>query len=236
LLKNGLDNIWQVVQISPSIILWNASFINSNTGYVSCSLGGFKIFKTTNSGSNWDLYASHDSLATLDLDYISNSNFAFATAQHEVRVSTNSGINWCYVAHYLPADSVYLSQIDVIDTNSVWLAADRGYIFKYDVNYMGPVIGVNQLSSEIPDRFTLYQNYPNPFNPVTKIKFDIPKSGDISFRVYDVLGKIVYSINEYKDAGSYEIIFSGNDIASGIYYYSIEANGSSDVRKMVLLK
>ena len=236
MLKNGLENVWQAVQVSPSIILWNASFININTGYVSCSSGGFKIFKTTNSGLNWDLFASHDNWATIDFDYIPNTNFAFATSQQEVRVSTNSGLNWCYVAHYLPADSVYLSQIDAIDTNSVWLAADRGYIFKYDVNYMGPVIGVNQLSSEIPDRFTLHQNYPNPFNPVTKIKFDIPKPGNISFRVCDVLGKIVYSINEYKDAGSYEIIFNGNDIASGIYYYSIEADGSKDVKKMVLLK
>lgn len=236
MLKNGLDNVWQVVQISPSIILWNASFINSNTGYVSCNSSGFKLFKTTNSGLNWDLFASHDDLATLDLDYIPNTNFAFATAQQEIRVSTNSGLNWGYIAHYLPADSVYLSQVDAIDTNSVWLAADRGYLFKYDVNYMSPVIGINNINTEIPDKFTLYQNYPNPFNPETLIKFDVPKSGNISFKVYDALGRVIHSLNESKEAGSYEITFKGKDLASGVYYYSIEIDGFKDVKKMVLLK
>jgi len=236
MLKGGLDNIWQIVQVAPSIMLWNASFINSNTGYLSCYSTAFEIFKTTNAGLNWNSFATHDNLATMDLDYIPNTNFAFVTAQHEVRVSTNSGLNWCYTAQYLPADSVYLTQIDAGDTNSVWLAGDRGYLFRYDVNYMSPFIGINNISTEVPLKFVLYQNYPNPFNPVTKIRFDVPISGDIIFTVYDVLGKLIYSLNENKSSGTYEITFDGNDLASGIYYYSLNAAGTTKVKKMILLK
>jgi len=101
---------------------------------------------------------------------------------------------------------------------------------------MSPFIGINNISTEVPLKFVLYQNYPNPFNPVTKIRFDVPVSGNIIFNVYDVLGKVIYSLNENKSSGTYEITFDGNDLASGIYYYSLNAAGVTDVKKMILLK
>jgi hypothetical protein len=232
MLKGGLDNVWEIVQIAPSIFLWNVSFINSNTGYVSGDLTSFEIFKTTNAGLNWNSFATHDYLASLDMDYIPNTNFAFVTAQQEVRVSTNSGINWSYTTQYLPADSVYLSQIDAGDTNTVWLAGNKGRLFKYDVNY----IGINSISTEVPSKFVLYQNYPNPFNPVTRIRFDLPNSGNVMFTVYDILGKEIFVLNETKDPGMYELTFNGEKLSSGIYYYKLQFDNNSEVRKMVLLK
>ncbi len=102
-----------------------------------------------------------------------------------------------------------------------------------------------------PRQYKLHQNYPNPFNPVTSIKYDIPLLRGVdaeggrgvffTIKIYDLLGKEVFSLNEYKQAGSYEVKFDGSNLASGMYFYSIKAETSqrdafTDTKKMVLLK
>lgn len=88
----------------------------------------------------------------------------------------------------------------------------------------------------IPKRFALHQNYPNPFNPVTKIKYDIPKDEMITFKVFDILGREVFSMSEFRKAGSYETVFDGSLLASGVYFYSLDANEFKQTKKMLLLK
>ena len=88
----------------------------------------------------------------------------------------------------------------------------------------------------LPRSFKLYQNYPNPFNPTTSIKYDMPKDGFVGIKVYDILGKEVFNLNEFKKAGSYEVNFDGSNFASGMYFYSVEAGSFKDTKKMVLLK
>lgn len=97
-------------------------------------------------------------------------------------------------------------------------------------------IGISSISSEIPGRFILHQNYPNPFNPVTKIKFELPKSSVFELNVYDILGRKVYSAYYNKPAGTYEIDFDGSGFASGIYFYSVKAGEYYDTKKMIILK
>jgi len=97
--------------------------------------------------------------------------------------------------------------------------------------------GVTQISSEVPENFLLKQNYPNPFNPTTKINYELRTAGFVSLRVYDVMGKEVSElVNENQKAGSYEVIFNGANLPSGIYYYKIETNGFTEVKKMSLVK
>ncbi|HLG31885.1 MAG TPA: T9SS type A sorting domain-containing protein [Ignavibacteriaceae bacterium] len=83
----------------------------------------------------------------------------------------------------------------------------------------------------------LYQNFPNPFNPSTNIKFEIPKSSLVNVRVYDVLGReVITLVNEEKSTGSYEVVFDGNDLKSGIYIYKLQAGNYFESKKMILLK
>ncbi|MBN1634588.1 MAG: T9SS type A sorting domain-containing protein [Ignavibacteria bacterium] len=89
----------------------------------------------------------------------------------------------------------------------------------------------------IPAKYDLSQNYPNPFNPVTKINFDIPESGLVTMKVYDMLGREVSTlINEMKDAGYYTVIFDASGLASGVYFYRLNTNGFSSVKRLVVLK
>ena len=63
------------------------------------------------------------------------------------------------------------------------------YVVRTDSNLNAPTIGINKISSNNPADYKLYQNYPNPFNPITKIKFDLPRQGYVTLKVYDILGK-----------------------------------------------
>lgn len=90
---------------------------------------------------------------------------------------------------------------------------------------------------ETPDSFKLYQNYPNPFNPSTNIRFDIPKAGEITVEVFDMLGRKVASlIQEYKSAGSYTVSFDASGLSSGIYFSRLSSGSSIQIQKMTLLK
>jgi len=98
-------------------------------------------------------------------------------------------------------------------------------------------IGVNNNSAEMPVKYSLIQNYPNPFNPVTSIKYSLPRSGFVSLKIYDVLGKeIIKLVNEYKQAGNYKVDFEASNISSGIYFYKLESANFSATKKMILIK
>jgi hypothetical protein len=98
-------------------------------------------------------------------------------------------------------------------------------------------VGVQNIGTEIPNEFKLYQNYPNPFNPVTNINFDVPKTGLVQIKVYDVLGKEVETLaNEMLQPGRYKTSFDASKLSSGIYFYRINTNDFSDIKKMMVIK
>ncbi len=102
---------------------------------------------------------------------------------------------------------------------------------------LGLITSVTPVVSNVPDKYSLSQNYPNPFNPVTKINFTIPKSGLVTLKIYDVLGREVSTlVNEVKNAGTYKVDFNGSSLSSGMYFYKVSVNGFTDVKKMSLIK
>jgi hypothetical protein len=85
--------------------------------------------------------------------------------------------------------------------------------------------------------YALDQNYPNPFNPSTTIKFQLPKDGFVTLKVYDILGKeITTLINEEKSQGKYEVNFNASSLSSGVYIYKIQAGDFTASKKLILLK
>jgi len=98
-------------------------------------------------------------------------------------------------------------------------------------------VGVNNVSTTVPDKFSLKQNYPNPFNPTTNITFALPKSGVVVLKVYDVLGKEVASlVNSFTNAGTHIVPFDASALSSGVYIYKITTGEFTDSKKMVLIK
>lgn len=111
----------------------------------------------------------------------------------------------------------------------VWL---RDYLDTVSVN----PVSVEDVS-DLPTSFSLSNNYPNPFNPETIINYSIPSAAKVSLVVYDILGKEVATlVNDVKSAGHYSAIFNANNLASGVYFYRLNAGDFSSIKKMVLLK
>jgi hypothetical protein len=96
---------------------------------------------------------------------------------------------------------------------------------------------VGPINSTLLEDYKLSQNYPNPFNPLTVITYYIPKQNFVKVNVSDELGREVkLLVSEVKNKGSYSAEFNGDGLASGIYYYSIEAGDFKQTKKMILVK
>jgi hypothetical protein len=109
--------------------------------------------------------------------------------------------------------------------------------------YTALTTGVTDLlSSRVPSKFSLSQNYPNPFNPTTRIQFTIVNRQLTIVKVYDVLGREVATlVNEVKQPGTYTVEFSGkggdgSNLASGVYFYRLQAGSFVETKKLLLLK
>jgi len=91
---------------------------------------------------------------------------------------------------------------------------------------LSEMVSVRLSASELATEFSLGQNYPNPFNPTTVVSFELPVSSLATLKVYNVLGQGVATlVNEALQPDSYEVTFDGTGLASGVYYYQLQANG-----------
>ncbi|MGD8778744.1 MAG: T9SS type A sorting domain-containing protein [Ignavibacteria bacterium] len=97
--------------------------------------------------------------------------------------------------------------------------------------------GVETINASIPDKYKLGQNYPNPFNPTTKIEFSLPQSGNVSLKVFNILGQEVATlVKEQMNAGTYKVDFDASNLTSGVYVYRLETANYSVSKKMLLVK
>jgi hypothetical protein len=93
-----------------------------------------------------------------------------------------------------------------------------------------------QIENSVPQRYSLEQNFPNPFNPSTVIQYELPRDVSVTLDVFNLLGqKVKTLVNEDQKAGSYQVSFTSENLASGVYFYRLQAGNYSEVRKMILL-
>lgn len=105
------------------------------------------------------------------------------------------------------------------------------------LDYMNIATEIEQVADLTPTEFKLNQNYPNPFNPSTSIQYAISSRQFVTIKVYDILGNdITTLVNDYRDAGIYNVQFTMHNLASGIYFYTFQAGGFVESKKMILLK
>lgn len=134
-------------------------------------------------------------------------------------------------------------------TGHVWQVFMRNTEIQRGLQRAGfsPVTEVAQSYNGLPEHYTLEQNYPNPFsargrsayggNPSTEIRYSIPEDGWVTIRVFDLLGRDVMTVvNEYKKAGNHSVRLDGSSLPSGVYFYRMSVNGTTLVRKMMVLR
>ncbi|MCH7528894.1 MAG: S8 family serine peptidase, partial [Candidatus Marinimicrobia bacterium] len=99
------------------------------------------------------------------------------------------------------------------------------------------VVTAVEAQAGLPKEYALLQNYPNPFNPVTAIEYHLPRPGEVRLRLYNLRGQLVRTmVDDFQPAGVHTVALSGDRLASGVYFYRLEAGDFTRTRKMVLLK
>ncbi len=154
--------------------------------------------------------------------------------------STNEGQTFTVINNGLPQNPVASKIIrDLSDTNAVKLYTG---LFNNQNNgaqvytQLFP-IGIQQISSQIPNGFSLSQNYPNPFNPSTNFEFRIADFGFVNLTIYDIQGREVETlVNGNLKPGIYKTDWDATNFVSGVYFYKLIAGSYSETKKMVLLK
>ena len=194
------------------------------------------LFITTNHGTNWTQTNSYYAISFA----FSGNTILLGTEYHPsyytwgVYTSTNKGANWIQKNEGLTNNITGLAFL--IYNNNIFLGTnDIVNLWRRPLSDLG--IGIKNISTEIPSAYSLLQNYPNPFNPSTNVQFSIPNVQFVTLKVFDMLGKEVATlVNEKLKAGTYEATFDGSNLPSGIYFYKLETENFSDVKKMVLVK
>jgi hypothetical protein len=213
--------------------MWNSVF--DNTLCYATTWSSSQVYRTTNSGDAWNV-VSNNSGSGWGSDMCHEDPTVVLTGNYGSQswLSTNAGSSFSTISSGLGGAGAGI------------MVPERGYLLNmqtsslYKMNIVYSVLtsaNENTISALTPSSFDLSQNYPNPFNPTTTIKFALPNAGEISLKVYDRLGKEVADLaNGFRSAGTYEINFDASQMSSGIYFYTLSANGLVNTKKMTLIK
>ena len=188
------------------------------------------VYLSTNNGTTWTLTTLNNQ-STYSLAVSGNNVFA-GTEPGGIFLSTNNGTNWIQKNQGFGAG---LTSNTLLITSSYIFAGLHGQsVWRRD---LAEIIGIQNISTEIPSSFSLSQNYPNPFNPSTNVQFSIPNVQFVSLKVFDILGKeITTLVNEKLQPGTYETSFDASQLPSGIYFYRLNAGNFSETKKMLMIK
>ncbi|RKY97628.1 MAG: hypothetical protein DRQ13_04450 [Ignavibacteriae bacterium] len=190
---------------------------------------GGEVWKTDTSMTiQWD----HNIVDSVKIELYKNSTF------HSIIIdsmfSITGGYKWLALDS-LPDGSDYKVKVSTLDGSFVDMSSGN-----FTIIYVP--VGVQEIE-EIATDFRLEQNYPNPFNPSTTIRYAVPLQSYVTVKIYNSLGEnIAELVNLSQSAGSYQVVWNASYVASGIYFYSMEAvptdgsNPFKSVRKMILLK
>jgi len=171
----------------------------------------------------------------------SNSSFSYSTRfvinanGNETIVDktqkTNGG-QWNFLSEAILNSNGSIT-IEMSNNTTGIVAADA-----FRIIYRGPVSSVEEEIT--PKDFTLYQNYPNPFNAQTTIRFELKNQSKVQLRIFNSVGELVETLVDREiGSGTHEVIFDSNrhrSIASGVYYYNLQTEGSSQTKGMILLR
>ena len=145
----------------------------------------------------------------------------------------------------IPASAFQYYIVEIIPNcpgdNDIWFNVDiyseGNFYWSDSLAFHIYVTAISDEKNSLPDKYALNQNYPNPFNPTTTINYQIPELSIVTIKVYDVLGnEILTLVNEEKPAAYYEIEFNALSLASGIYFYKLQAGYFVETKKMILLR
>jgi len=238
-LSNDTGKTWKNIYHTDYFLgSYSFDFYNSTDGCF--SEVGYKINFTSNAGRSWDALNFSKHLFIRDYQIVGKDIFGnyriFAVGDNGrlLKYTQNGFIPDQYPKTYTGRDLNSLSLFMEDRLPRLW-AAGEGFTILYGTTEL-----ISDLNDELNCELTNYnlsQNYPNPFNPSTKIRWQSPIGSWQTLKIYDVLGNEVATlVDEYKQAGSYEIEFNAVNLPSGVYFYQMRVGDYIQTKKMILLR
>lgn len=237
--SSNYGTTWNVQTTGSEINTYAISYMFVTGG--DALAGGTNMIRTTNYGTLWSPVTSAGTgnfggftgaSAIADNPYIAYSWYVRNTTS--IYNSMNNGTNWniAYTApaglfrHISPTNS--FNQIGVF-----WAVRSNGGITRgtYSIG------GIEPVSNEIAEKYSLSQNYPNPFNPGTTFRFSIPERSHVKLKVFNSAGMEIESLLEKElSPAVYEVNWNASKYSSGVYFYRIETESFIETKKMMLIK
>ncbi len=216
---DSVGGLFGSVAFSPSGGIFLTEYEPSEVGMYS------RIWRSTNKGDTWSMVRPW-TLGILQPLAVNSRGHVFAGGWWIVR-STDDGMTWEDVSSGCPgANSLAVNSKDRIFASSNAVYRSRRATTSVVVR-----------RRELPADYQLDQNYPNPFNPSTTIGFSIPDAGFVSLKAFDILGREVATlVNEAKQPGTYEVMFNAEEMASGVYFYRLQAGEFVQTKRMMLMR
>lgn len=230
----GATWVLTMAGLPASPTLNSLSVIDANNIFTTTSSA--QVFSSSDGGANWaNLNFPLTNIGTLFCtDWINANTGMVAGIFGTVGKTTNRGATW-----EISQTGGYTTMgIDMVHQDTAFAVCGNtfgGEVFKYVRSLTGTITWHN----EIPSEYSLSQNYPNPFNPETKIKFTLPKEGNVTLKIFDITGQEVETLIDGLGfrSGTITYDFNGSELSSGVYFYSLFVdNNRIDTKKMVLVK
>jgi len=190
-----------------------------------------KYIRERNAASVSEISVTEDSITINVSDTLDNSHYDCPIT---VRRPLPQGWSSAYVVQNGDTLTSQIVEVGSVRYLMFDVVPDDGNITLIESRATGIAL---QNTQTIPSSFELHQNYPNPFNPITMISFHLPIAGRVSLKVYDMLGReIAALVDEAKSAGKYSVHWDAQRVASGVYFYQLQAGAYSATKKLLLLK
>ncbi|HVO74569.1 MAG TPA: T9SS type A sorting domain-containing protein [Ignavibacteriaceae bacterium] len=191
-----------------------------------------ELYRSDDYGLTWNVLTGMppENYNLYEIYAVDSLIFASAT-DNKIYLSKNNGENWTDITE--DADTTGIGESFCFSGNHLIMSKNNS-LWSYDLSQ---ITGLNTKNGTNFPGFKLFQNYPNPFNPSTNISFTIPSLEFVTLKIFNVLGAEVASIvNEEKIDGKYNVEFDGNNLSSGIYFYTIQAGNYKETKKLVIIK
>ena len=235
---NGNDNVLLSTNNGNNFtslnVKWMKGIIFSYKDSIIYGFNDYKFYHSYNKGLSWDSVQTNIKFTSLEINP-DLPNILYGGDSNGVYRSTNYGASWyLYNNTFTPSKLIIGISKDAGSGDTFYVATTKS-VYKVWASFL---VNAENQNKSLPLNFSLSQNYPNPFNPTTTINFKVKSYQVIRLVVYDILGKeVAVLVNEKLHPGEYKTTFDGSGLASGVYFYSLFADGNLiETKKMLMIK